>query len=222
MTLSPQSPLTLIGRIEARLSSRLDQIGADVPSTPHIYGVLHVTPDAQAALQTPCIVVMILRETAAPNLIPDPDQGGVVQRVTSEIAVTHGVRASDYRGGASQQAEDRLMALAEATRAVLLAWAPDGPFPVSPADRLDDDDSPPPVRGRWAPLELRAGRLAGLDEHKRAWWEDRYETHRLVHGEPAPARPLPGRVPSTVYSGLRDAGASPAGRHVRLTGDVAC
>lgn len=205
MPLSTRAPLTLVDLVEARLSPRLDQIGAGVPDPLALYGVLDVTPDVQAALQPPCIVVMILRDAVGPNLVPDADQGGVMQRVTTTLSVTHGVKSFNSPGGRKGIAEDWMTLLVERTRTALLAWAPDGRFPP----------------GRWAPLELRAGRLAALDAHGRAWWEDRYETHRLVRGEPLPADP-PGAVPSTVYSGLHDAGASPRDRHVRLTGDVAC
>ena len=213
MPLSPRPSLTLVDLVEARLSSRLDQIGAGIANPITLYGVLDVTPDLQAGLHPPCIVVMILRDAVGPNLVPDADLGGVTQRVTTTFSVTHGVQSFNSPGDRKGIAEDWVTRLVERTRDALLAWAP------APAEAPADEKRFP--GNRWAPLELRAGQLAALDAHGRAWWEDRYETHRLVRGEPLPADP-PGAVPSTVYSGLHDAGASPRDRHVRLTGDVAC
>lgn len=224
--LDPRAPTTLVDRVRARLRTQAGEgtFGPDLRPE-DVIGALELTDDAKAAARRPTLAVLCLRDQAGPNRVPDPDQGGVVHRVTTTLGVYAGVPSRNDPGGKKREedgtwkAGTSLDALVAQARAVLLAWAPDGPFSVLAADRLDDDDSPPPVRGRWAPLELRAGRLVSLRDGV-AWWEDRYETHRLVRGA-GPADP-PGAVPSTVHSGLHDAGASPAHRHTRLTGDVAC
>ena len=164
-------------------------------------GVLDLTRDVQDGVSAPTIAVVCLREQAAPNRVPDPDQGGVVQRVTATLGVYVGVPSRNDPGGRKWKAGAALDTLVAQVRAALLAWAPDGQFPA----------------GRWAPLELREGRLAALDDG-RAWWEDRYETHRLMRG--APPAEAPGAPPSTVYSGLYE--VDPSHQRGRLTGTANC
>ncbi len=87
------------------------------------------------------------------------------------------------------------MELVRQTRAVLLGWPPDGPFPdpFAPdpfpvgsegdaglgAEQPAGDARPP---GRWTPLTFSRGRLLALDEG-RAWWQDEYQASRLMRSE---------------------------------------
>ena len=191
------------------------------PPVKRILGALEISNDKKDGLSAPTLVVLCLREQAGGNVVPDPDAGGVVQRVTATLGVYVGVPSRNEKGGDKWKAGATLDALVAQVRDALLGWAPQPPpAPGEEMRRFDAFSDPPRTTHRWAPLELRAGRLVSIRDAV-AWWEDRYETHRLVRGEPLPADP-PGAVPSTVYSGLHDAGASPRDRHVRLTGDVAC
>ena len=216
--LDPRASTTLVGSVREHLAAQAGIIPFD-PPVKRILGALEISNDKKDGLRAPTLVVVCLREQAAPNRVPDPDAGGVVQRVTATIGVYVGVPSRNERGGDKWSAGDALDALVAQVRGVLLAWPPQ-PQPGERMVRFDAFSDPPRTTHRWAPLELRSGGLASLRPGA-AWWGDRYETHRLVRGEPLPADP-PGAVPSTVYSGLHDAGASPRDRHVRLTGDVAC
>lgn len=211
--LDPRAPTALVPLVCSRLAGETFD-----PPVKDFVTALDLTDDAKAAVRRPTLAVLCLRDQAGPNLVPDPDQGGVEHRVTTTLGVYAGVPSRNDPGGGKWKAGTSLDTLVAQVRAALLAWAPDGPFRPRPSP--DGQWRPVELRGgRWAPLELRAGRLVSLRDGV-AWWEDRYETHRLVRGA-GPADP-PGAVPSTVYSGLHDAGASPAHRHTRLTGDVAC
>lgn len=198
--LDPRASIPLAIRVRDRLEER----AAAVPFSPRVHdflGVLDLTRDVQDGISAPTIVVACLREQATPNQVPDPDQGGVVQRVTATIGVYVGVPSHNDPGGRKWKAGAALDTLVAQVRTALLAWAPDGQFPA----------------GRWAPLELRDGRLASLRSGV-AWWEARYETHRLMRG--APPAEAPAAVPSTVYSGLYE--ADPSHQRGRLTGTATC
>ena len=207
--LDPRAPTTLVGLVRARLDAV--RTGADPFSPPvrHVIGALELADDMKDGLSAPTLVVVCLREQAGPNQVPDPDAGGVVQRVTATLGIYLGVPSRNERGGDKWKAGAALDALVAQVRAALLAWAPEG--------RFDAFASPPRITGRWAPLELRSGHLVSLRAAV-AWWEDRYETHRLVRGT-VPADP-PGTTPSTVMSGLYD--VDPERGHGRLAGEVAC
>lgn len=147
--------------------------------------------DPRSGLALPAFVVVCTADQAGRNLVPDPDTGGVLQRVTSTVLIHTGVPARNDPGGIRGTADTRLDHYVAFARRHLLAWAPDGQFPA----------------GRWAPLELRGGRIDRLHDG-RAWWIDTWETHRLMRGAPPPE--APGVVPSTVHSRFPDPGDTPA------------
>ena len=157
--------------------------------------------DPRSGLPLPALVVVCTADQAAPNLVPDPDTGGVLQRVTSTVLIHVGVAARNDPGGTRGTTDAKLDHYVEFARRRLLAWAPDGRFPD----------------GRWAPLELRGGRIDRLRDG-RAWWIDTWETHRLMRGAPPPE--APGVVPSTVHSSLYE--VSPSHDRGRLGGALDC
>ena len=203
---APRAPLALTGLIRTRIETQAATLGIRA-----CYGVLDAaaaerrpsrarsgegkgeTGDPLGALRVPCALVMCTQDTAGPNLVPDPDAGGVLQRVTAAVSVTAAVGALNDPLGTRGVAEDRLMTLVEGLRAVLLSWPPGGPFAEESPHRFEAAAdgtrwTPAPAfgGGRWAPLELRRGRLVRL-EQGRAWWEDVYETSRLARGAAAEA-----------------------------------
>ena len=217
---TPRSPLSLTDLIRARLATttRLWPTESDrshLPRLrrPRLYEALDLTHpsrrraggerdgDPLSGLVLPALVVVCAADRAAPNLVPDPDTGGVLQRVTSTLLLYVGVPARNDPGGTRGTTDLDLDRYVAHARRDLLAWAPEGQFPG----------------GRWAPLELRSGRIEALRDG-RAWWIDTYETHRLMRGAPPPE--APGVVPSTVHSQLHE--ADPSHGRGRLTGEAAC
>lgn len=205
---APRTPLSLTDLIRARLAATTPGWPSlrRSPRAPHLYEALDLARraprrdgDPRDNLTLPALVVVSVADRAAANLVPDPDTGGVLQRVTSTVLLYVGVPVRDSPGGTRGGATlDHYVALA---RRDLLAWAPDGQFPG----------------GRWAPLELRSGRLESLHD-SRAWWVDTWETHRLMRGAPPPE--VPGVVPSTVHSGLYD--VDPSHGRGRIAGAADC
>ena len=196
---APRSPLSLIELVQARLEGAKAAIGAK-----GVYGVLDFA-DARKSLVTPCVAVMPLADDFGENMAPDVDEA-VVQRDTATLAVISVVSAKNDLGGRKGVTEDRLTPLIEATRAVLLGWSPEGEFVGRELVRRDAEtrtlfgpteaDLQAP-RPRWRPLMLRRGRLVAIgDGSGRAWWQDEYVTHRLIHG--APPAEDPGTTPDTL------------------------
>lgn len=198
---APRSPLSLIDLVQARLEAHKGTIGLG-----HVYGLLDFS-DARRKLQTPSAGVLVLAEDFGQNLEQDVDEG-VVQRDTATVAVITMVSAANDLGGATGATEDRLTPLIEASRRLLLGWAPEGPFIGRELVRCDavvrqiNGGTERTPAERWRPLMLRRGRLAGIgDGTGRAWWQDEYVTHRIVYGAP-PADP-PGDAPTTLCVGVR-------------------
>ena len=185
---APRSPLSLIELVQARLNEHAAAFGVR-----GVYGVLDFA-GARKSLVTPCVAAMIVADDFGENMAPDPDEA-VVQRDTATVAVISMVSAANDIGGRKGVTEDRLTPLVAATRAALLGWSPEGEFVGRELVRRDattralcgptEADLQAPL-ARWRALILRRGRLVSIgDDTGRAWWQDEYVTHRLIHGAPS-------------------------------------
>ena len=205
---APRSPLSLIELVSAHLEARKGDLGAT-----RVYGVLDFA-DARKSLHTPCLAAMVIADDFGESMSADSDEG-IVQRDTATVAVIAVVSAKNDLGGRKGATEDRLTPLVTATREALLGWSPEGEFvgrelvrrgaPYRALFGPSDADLAAPA-ARWRPLALRRGRLVSIAEG-RAWWQDEYTTHRLVHG--APSAEIPGTVPDTLCVTVNDEGPAP-------------
>lgn len=158
--------------------------------------------DPLASLPAPAVVVMAAEDRAAPNQVPDPDAGGVLQEVTSRVSVITGIAAPNDLGGRLPRTHDRLAAAVAAVRARLVAWTPGGAFGETAPHSWESTAAGDRWRPRatfgapgWTPVELRRGRLLLVDG-RAAWWEDQFEATRLMRAAPGgagdgPIAPLP-------------------------------
>ena len=203
---APHAPPSLIDRVRAHLTAAVAHWPLLAPSerVPKVHELLTLprrgsresAPDPLVGLEPPVLAVLCSADRAAPNMVRDPDRGGVVQRVTASVAIYVGVPARNDLHGRRGTTDAALDTYVSRARAALLGWAPDGPFDPAPRGAGAAERG-----GRWTPLELRAGRLFDLRDAV-AWWEDTWETSRLMRGAAPPE--APGVVPSTVHSELHD------------------